>query len=335
MDMLARYLQALRSYLPRKDQDDIVRELSDNLLSQMEDREEALGRPLSEEEQADILRRHGHPMIVASRYRRGQHLIGPVFFPMYVFALKVGLGIAALVTVVLAVVTAALRGDPGHHAIEALGAYSGRALMVFAWTTLGFAAFEMAQSRVRMHPACEWDPRKLPKVVTQDARSARLRALGELVVVLAALVWLLLVPRAPFLLLGPAAALVDPASIWRLAYVPLVLVTIATAGVHALGVVRPLWTRTRAIAQVALHAASFVVFVVLLRGQEYFVTKPAVTATAELRVEGLVHILNVSFQIGFFFAAALSLVEIGRAVYRARVSSVAAPPPDSAATARH
>lgn len=171
MDMLARYLQALRSYLPRKDQDDIVRELSDNLLSQMEDREEALGRPLSEDEQADILRRHGHPMIVASRYRRGQHLIGPVFFPIYVFALKVGLGIAALVTVVLAVVAAALHGDPARQALEALGAYGGRALVVFAWTTLGFAVFEMAQSRVKIRSGCDWDPRKLPKVITQDSRS--------------------------------------------------------------------------------------------------------------------------------------------------------------------
>jgi hypothetical protein len=45
MSMLDRYLQAVRFFLPAKQQDDIVRELSENLISQMEDREEELGRP--------------------------------------------------------------------------------------------------------------------------------------------------------------------------------------------------------------------------------------------------------------------------------------------------
>ena len=47
MNLLDRYLQAVRFFLPRRQQDDIVRELSENLLSQMEDRAEELGRPLS------------------------------------------------------------------------------------------------------------------------------------------------------------------------------------------------------------------------------------------------------------------------------------------------
>ena len=106
MDMLDRYLQAVRFFLPARQQDDIVRELSENLISQMEDREEELGHPLDEAEQAAILRQHGHPMVVAGRYRSQQQLIGPVFFPLYLFVLKAGLGVALLVTVVLAAVTA-------------------------------------------------------------------------------------------------------------------------------------------------------------------------------------------------------------------------------------
>ena len=47
MDLLERYLNAVRFFLPQKNQDDIVRELSENLISQMEDRQEELGRPLS------------------------------------------------------------------------------------------------------------------------------------------------------------------------------------------------------------------------------------------------------------------------------------------------
>ena len=47
MELLERYLQAVRFFLPKHQQDDIVRELSENLVSEMEDREEACGRPLT------------------------------------------------------------------------------------------------------------------------------------------------------------------------------------------------------------------------------------------------------------------------------------------------
>ena len=153
-------MQAVKFFLPARQQDDIIRELKENLISQIEDREEELGRPLDEAELADILRDHGHPILVAGRYRSHGHLIGPAFFPLYTFALKLGLGVAALVTIVLALVNAAMHGTP-RQALEALFAYPGRALMVFAWTTLGFALLDMMRTRVRV--ATDWDPRSLPR----------------------------------------------------------------------------------------------------------------------------------------------------------------------------
>src|SRR5262245_26126365 len=163
MDLLERYLQAVRFFLPRKQQDDIVRELSENLISQMEDREEDLGRPLDEAEQAEILRRHGHPMLVAGRYRSRQQLIGPVFFPIYLYAVYAGLGVALLVTVVIASTTAILSaGDPVGRFIREIMQFPGRGLMVFAWTTLVFAALDYAQANLRITGS--WDPRTLPKV---------------------------------------------------------------------------------------------------------------------------------------------------------------------------
>ena len=84
-------------------------------------------------------------MIVAGRYRPRQQLIGPVFFPVYLFALKIGIGVALLVTAVVASVTGTLAGDLPGHAGKALLAFPGRALVVLGWTTLGFAALDMAQ----------------------------------------------------------------------------------------------------------------------------------------------------------------------------------------------
>lgn len=48
MDLLNRYLQAVKVFLPHRQQDDILRELSENLMAQMEDRAETLGRPLTD-----------------------------------------------------------------------------------------------------------------------------------------------------------------------------------------------------------------------------------------------------------------------------------------------
>ena len=237
MNLLDRYLQAVRFFLPRRQQDDIVRELSENLLSQMEDRAEALGRPLTEDEQADILRRHGHPMLVAGRYRSHQQLIGPAFFPIYVVALQAGLAVALLVTIIAATITSIVHGDPVRESVAAFLAFPGRALMVFAWTTLGFAALDLAQSRLKL--AHRWDPRSLPKVVKPANLMSRGRSLCEFLLSAASAVWLMLAPWAPFLVFGPAAAFLEPAPIWRLAYVPLLLMTVAGAMLSFINFARP------------------------------------------------------------------------------------------------
>ena len=196
MNLLDRYLQAVRFFLPRRQQDDIVRELSENLLSQMEDRAEELGRPLSEDEQADILRRHGHPMLVAGRYRSHQQLIGPTFFPIYVVALQAGLAVALLVTIVVTTITSIVHGDPIRQLVAGFLAFPARALMVFAWTTLGFAALDFAQSRLKL--AHRWDPRSLPKVVKPANLMSRGRSLCEFLLSSASAVWLMLAPWAPY-----------------------------------------------------------------------------------------------------------------------------------------
>src|SRR5687768_18157345 len=83
MDLIDRYLVAVRRYLPRPQQDDIVSELSDSLRSELEEREQALSRPLNEAEQSELLKQRGHPWLMASRYLPQQYLIGPALFPYY------------------------------------------------------------------------------------------------------------------------------------------------------------------------------------------------------------------------------------------------------------
>lgn len=68
MELLDRYLQAIRTLLPKRQQDDITKEMKDDLLSQVEEEESTLNRPLNSLELRALLQRCGHPMLVASRY---------------------------------------------------------------------------------------------------------------------------------------------------------------------------------------------------------------------------------------------------------------------------
>jgi hypothetical protein len=314
MELLERYLQAVRFFLPQKDHDDILRELSENLIAQMDDRADGLGRPLDEGEQAEILRAHGHPMIVATRYRPRRNLIGPTFFPVYLLALKMGLGAALLVTAVLAGVTGVLNGDPLREVGQGLLAYPGRALMVFAWTTLGFALLGMAAGRV---PTRDWDPRMLPKVVSHELRIPRLRTLFELVVVLVCLMSLLILPFVPVALLGPAGDILRPGPIWRFVYVPIVLLTAMTALLHMVNFVKPFRTPATAVARLGINFVSFILFAFLMRTGELFVARsPGAAMPSGAPVERLVEVVNASCQIGFLIAVVVSLVGIIREVYR-------------------
>ena len=88
MELLDRYLQAVKKHLPWQRQDDIIAELRANLEAQLEDKEAALGRPLTMGEAEDWLRQIGPPMRVAARYQPQKYLIGPAVFPTYLFVLR-------------------------------------------------------------------------------------------------------------------------------------------------------------------------------------------------------------------------------------------------------
>src|SRR5271169_1314996 len=83
MALVDRYLHAVKFWLPSNQKDDIIAELSEDLRSQIEDQDTALGRTLTEAEIEPILKRCGSPMAVAGRFLPQQSLIGPALFPIY------------------------------------------------------------------------------------------------------------------------------------------------------------------------------------------------------------------------------------------------------------
>src|SRR5580704_10814972 len=101
MELLSKYLQAVKPGLPRAERDDILAELSEEIRTQIDDKQAELGRDLTEDEEAAILTGFGHPLMVAGRYQRhsgslafGRELIGPDLFPFYMRGVKWAVGLA-------------------------------------------------------------------------------------------------------------------------------------------------------------------------------------------------------------------------------------------------
>jgi hypothetical protein len=244
MELLDRYLRAVKFFLPRRQQDDILRELSENILSQMEDKARELGRPLNESEQAAILKQHGHPFVVASRFRNTpvQYLIGPVVFPFYWFVLKIlfwiGLGVCALNSIALL-----SSGEPVRQLLHGLLAFAHVALPVFGWATFVFAAHDFFQAKFHLVDKLNrrWDPRSLPTVPTPAQKVRRSQSIFGLIAGTVYVAWLLAVPYYPYLIFGPAASALRLAPEWHRFYLPVVVLAIAGLAQAVVNLVRPEW----------------------------------------------------------------------------------------------
>lgn len=254
MELVERYLEMLGSHLPGKERDDILRELSENLRSQIEDREAELGRSLTEDEVRAMLTRLGHPAIVAGRYRPhqgslvlGRQLIGPELFPFYVRILAVTLG-ATLIACMI--VLGALPGarTPGQIVLGTLVNLAIQLVVVSA-------IFILVQRHVVRHPE-EWDAKALrARRRRAERRASRPQLVIELVGLVITALWWWWLPAN----LGPfvrtAGEWLTSGPIWSFLYRSLLALTVAHIAVTAFSIARPERWRVRAGALAVLHLA--------------------------------------------------------------------------------
>ena len=226
MELLDRYLQAVRFWLPKAQQQDIIAELSSDLHSQIDDRETELGRPLNDAELEVILRKCGSPILVASRYRPQTQLIGPALFPIYGFVMKVVL-LWILLPVFFVIVGPAMivpATDRWAALFETWSALSSSLFAAAGVITLIFAVLERTQARLHLFE--KWSLRSLPPAPKTEKPPSRTQGIFELICGVVGLLYLLAIPHAPFLILGPAAAFLKPAPMWHSFYLPLILLSL-------------------------------------------------------------------------------------------------------------
>lgn len=234
MDLLKSYLSAVKRNLPRKQRNDIIAELSEELRSQMEDRERQLGRALSDAEQYAVLMQHGDPMTVARRYwpersrslAIGWELIGPELFPAYTFVLLLNLTIT-LITVPLALWI--------YHVPITVKPFLFPVAAQIVCVTAVFILLNVVRRRFPVNWI--YAPAELASV----APLQRWYSVSGLVVCGLLTLWWLAIPRFQFLVLGPAAGEVRLSPVWHRYYVPVLVLFLAGIAQRAMGVARPGW----------------------------------------------------------------------------------------------
>lgn len=266
MQLLDRYLNAVRFWLPGANKDDIIAELSEDLRSAIAADEASLGRALTNDEMVALLKRRGHPIIVAGGYMPGRALIGPALFPIYVFVLKTIAicFIAPWIATWAAVLFAIPSVSAAHHGVAAKlvtlwGASWTGVVSTFGIVTLVFAAIERLQTRSRLFQ--DWDPRKLPPAFTEIPRGT---SAFELAALLAFVVWwVAMMSSREFVFGSSVRIIVTP--LWVYVFWSILALTAHNIALSAVNLTRPYWTARRAMLRLVSDAAGAAIFCALLR----------------------------------------------------------------------
>ena len=290
MDLIDRYLVAVRRHLPRAQQDDIIQELSDSLRSEAEEREREAGRPIAAEEAAALLKKHGHPWLMATRYAPQQHLVGPALFPYYRQALILVLFWVVLPLTAFAAISIGISsgswGRSWGHVISA--AWNGAIYSIGIVTSVFYV---LERERVRITALDNWDPLLMPEF--HNGRAVpRSETVAGLVFTLTFLIWwtgLVRVPELVWYRNAPVRFIAGP--IWTTLYMPVLVLVLAGLAVSVIDFVRPWRTITTSLLDMAIHAASVVVLIYVLRVRPQFVDVLGDATNAD-QLAGIARVIN-------------------------------------------
>ncbi len=300
MELIDRYLQSVKMALPKAQQNDVIRELTDEILSQVEDKEAALGRPLTEDEQVALLKQLGHPLLLAGRYRKQRYLIDPSIFAIYWMVLRLVLVVVFLAMAVAAIAVAATGQGLGQ-ALGILLRYPFAALSVFAWVTLVFVALDVVQAKFGFFS--KWDPRTLPKLTKREPKHNMTESIAALVFGAIAGVWWLVGLKHQFLIFGPGVSVVHFGPVWQTLYPLFVVLVLADMVHHTVNIVRPAWEKGRVAIRMFFRALQLLTLYFLINAKDLLVPGEAAPPNLQPVMTGL----NTAIHIGVIVAAIVTV----------------------------
>lgn len=313
MDLIERYLGAVRWNLPAGKTDDIVAELREVIESRIEDREEELGRALTQNEVGALLKEFGHPIKVAGGYRDQRALISADVFPFYWFILRVVLAIIAVIEAIQ-IGGRIIVGQPLSQALSQ-GLYGAMTSLLLnaAMVTLAFAIIE--RSGWLNNYLAEWKPESLP---TLPRIQARPRKIGEpimgILFGLGFLAWWTGALPLHFWSPHDSDAVVHAAPVWTTLYWPVIALVGVRIVQDAASLLVPMWKGLRALLSLACAAGTVAIAAILYQAGR-LVTVTAVAGNTE-RAMHMQEGLDKALAIAAPLIAALSVLQCGVELWR-------------------
>lgn len=334
MDLVENYVKAVSKALPEEQRADVAAELSEDIRSEIEDREREMGRALTDAEQEAVLRKRGNPLVLAARYRQdqrsvafGKQIIGPVLYPFYIRVLSFNLGLTLLVIAVI-FTALAVSGQKITFSDIASTLWLQLVIQLGAVTVIfWFVEMNLKKNPDRWQMTCS--PGGFPldlKIETRTSKKtkgnvknvkeiSRFDSISILVACGVALAWMTEVKHFPFLILGPAAAFLKLAPVWYQVYLPIAALTAAEMVRASINLVRPDWVRFRAWCGVLIHACGLALVCFLIGACSWVVAASANGQTPADYVRAAAAV-NQWFLYGLVAAAALSAAMLVRRVIR-------------------
>ncbi len=309
MNLVERYIEAIKFWLPAHLKDDVAAELADDIRSEIEEGEREKGRRLTDDEIAAILKARGRPMIAASRYLPKRALIGPELYPIYIFVLKI-VALCCLIPPIMMAVTTINLGAPFASFGHAWGQYVNSLLMSFAVVTLIFAVIE----RHGIDPAKPdtWNPKAL-RPVHDPSRIRRSSSVGEI----AANMVLIAIFAAGYLSKtvyyskgGHVTFCPEWVAYWQI----VVALAVAEIALAASNLFKPFWSWPRIGARAAINFGKIAAFAWLL--QAHMVRDIVAPAPARKAVDMVLSISDIAAQHAFQIAIVIAILIAASAIWR-------------------
>jgi hypothetical protein len=277
MRLLTVYLDAVGNYLHVRGRRDILRELEENLRSQIEDQESELGRPLTEREQQALLLAHGTPLEVAARYGGhqgtltfGRQLIGPEFFPIYRMVLFANWIISAMIHGGIAL--SRVEVD------EPRGFFVAAGVQFVVITTI-FCVVDLLQRRSGgIPPALGDNHGQFPPTYLRDV--PRWQSFNGLLAWLAVSAWWALIPWYPVVIIGTAADFVQLSPAWGTFYWPILLLLLAGVAQRATNYFRPEWNWLPPVTRLGINLIGLLLLYPIHLSSPYFTSMSALGSGA-------------------------------------------------------
>jgi hypothetical protein len=274
MQLLDRYLSAIKTWLPKKQRDDIAAELAANLHAEADDRASGLGRPLTEDEVAALLKQHGSPILVASRYQEegrtvtfGRQLIGSLVFPFYRTAVKVTLILLLVPGIIPAVVVGTqTHGRPFTQFANALSRIAWLTLPALLIVTLIFTVIDFGLRRFHLleNWSRAWDPRTLPSPARQAKQVRRSSSIAGIIINSLFILWWWNHGSIPYLVVSDSGAQFHFAPVLTALHLPILIIGFINLAQHWINLAEPDWRWLPAAAGWVMSAAGLIILYPLL-----------------------------------------------------------------------